>query len=92
MSRPTGGVASGTAPDDAGLCRRNRDFYDALWRAARLDISVPALEQLRAAGGHVAQASLIALPFADGSFDLIVSCDVIEHVADDVAAFRELSR
>lgn len=29
---------------------------------------------------------------SDGSFDLIVACDVLEHVADDSAALREVHR
>ena len=33
-----------------------------------------------------------ALSFADSSFDLVVSCDVLEHVNDPVAAFREIAR
>jgi SAM-dependent methyltransferase len=29
---------------------------------------------------------------ADGSFDLVIACDVLEHVPDDSAALRELHR
>jgi ubiquinone/menaquinone biosynthesis C-methylase UbiE len=29
---------------------------------------------------------------ADGSFDLVIACDVLEHVPDDAAAFREIHR
>jgi SAM-dependent methyltransferase len=32
------------------------------------------------------------LPFADASFDLVTSFDVLEHIDDDVAALRELAR
>jgi SAM-dependent methyltransferase len=32
------------------------------------------------------------LPFADGSFDLVTSLDVIEHIDDDVAALTEVRR
>lgn len=32
------------------------------------------------------------LPFADASFDLVISYDVFEHVQDPVRAFRELRR
>ena len=36
--------------------------------------------------------SLEALTFADASFDLIVTQDVMEHVLDPAAAFREINR
>jgi SAM-dependent methyltransferase len=32
------------------------------------------------------------LPFAEASFDLVTSFDVLEHIEDDVAALRELAR
>ena len=32
------------------------------------------------------------LPFGDGSFDLVTALDVVEHLDDDVAAFREMKR
>jgi len=32
------------------------------------------------------------LPFGDGSFDLVTALDVVEHLEDDVAAFREMKR
>jgi SAM-dependent methyltransferase len=43
---------------------------------------------------RVSRASVLALPFADESFDLVTSFDVIYHldVSDDVAALREMCR
>lgn len=38
------------------------------------------------------RADLTALPFADGSFDLILSSHVLEHIPDDRRAIKELSR
>ncbi len=54
------------------------------------DTSV-ALARERAVGKVVA-GSVLAMPFADDSFDLAVSLDVIEHLEDDLAALRELRR
>jgi SAM-dependent methyltransferase len=34
----------------------------------------------------------VALPFSDGTFDLVTTLDVIEHIDDDVAALVELRR
>lgn len=44
--------------------------------------------------GHAARVrgDAGALPFASGSFDLVVALDVLEHLDDDVAAAQELLR
>ena len=48
----------------------------------------------RAVGGRFrpAQGQLERLPFADGTFDVIVAADVLEHVPDLPAAVAELAR
>ena len=57
-----------------------------------VDISLPALAPLRAAGARSAMGVVTALPLADASFDLLCAMDIVEHVADDIGAFAELSR
>ena len=57
-----------------------------------VDISAPALHQLSARGALVVQSAVSALPFATGTFNLVVALDLIEHVEDDRAALAELSR
>jgi SAM-dependent methyltransferase len=57
-----------------------------------VDISAPALVKLRDRGAQVVQSQISSLPFADGAFDLVCALDVIEHVHDDNAALKELSR
>jgi len=42
--------------------------------------------------GEVVTGSVLEMPFADDSFDLAVSLDVIEHLDDDLEALRELRR
>ncbi|HEX5307749.1 MAG TPA: class I SAM-dependent methyltransferase [Solirubrobacteraceae bacterium] len=42
--------------------------------------------------GEVLEGSVLDMPFDDGSFDLTVSLDVVEHLQDDVSALRELRR
>lgn len=57
-----------------------------------VDISAPALVKLRKRGAQVVLSQISSLPFGDGAFDLVCALDVIEHVDDDGAALRELSR
>ena len=45
-----------------------------------------------AGGLHIARAAGERLPFADASFDLILSHEVLEHVADDRRAVAEFAR
>lgn len=57
-----------------------------------VDISIPALSALAQAGGHACMSTITALPIGDGLMDLVCALDIVEHVDDDAAAFRELSR
>lgn len=41
---------------------------------------------------HVQQGSLTSLPMKDASYDVIICSDVIEHIADDATAVREMAR
>lgn len=57
-----------------------------------IDISDTAVRKLRHRGASAAIGSVIALPFAAASFDLVCSLDIIEHVDDDERALSELAR
>ncbi|MEK6279739.1 MAG: class I SAM-dependent methyltransferase [Acidobacteriota bacterium] len=58
-----------------------------------VDVSAEAVSYCHARGlGNVRQAVAEALPFADGSFELVTALDVIEHLDDDVAGLREMWR
>jgi SAM-dependent methyltransferase len=63
-------------------------------RVAAVDVSPAALEfaAARLPGIEAAVASLYELPFADGSFDLVLCLEVLEHLADPEAALAELAR
>lgn len=52
-------------------------------RYVTLDVAAPDVD---------VRGSLEALPFADGSFDAVICSHVLEHVADDRRAMRELRR
>jgi SAM-dependent methyltransferase len=46
----------------------------------------------RDAGAAMVQADVTALPFGDGSFELVLCSHVLEHVPDDAAAIAEIHR
>src|SRR5690242_16098449 len=41
-----------------------------------VDVSMPALSALQALGARVVQGDISALPFVDGSFDLVCALDI----------------
>ncbi len=58
-----------------------------------LDFSPEAIALCQERGlERLSQASAEQMPFADASFDALVSLDTLEHVADDHAAAREIHR
>ena len=62
-------------------------------RVSGLDRSEEAIRLCAEKGlGRVRQGDVCALPFEDASLDLVVATDVIEHVADDALALREIAR
>lgn len=58
-----------------------------------VELSDTSVELARARNaGEVVEGSVLEMPFAEDSFDLAVSLDVIEHLEDDLGALRELRR
>jgi SAM-dependent methyltransferase len=75
-----------------GLLRRLHEARPA-WLLTGLDFSPLACEISRErTGREVVQGSVAALPFADATFDAVVSCDVICQVTDPAMALREFHR
>jgi SAM-dependent methyltransferase len=88
------GLPSGARILDAG-CGSGRNMVELAHygTVTGIELSNTSVELARERGvGEVLEGSILELPFADHSFDLAVSLDVIEHLEDDLAALRELRR
>jgi ubiquinone/menaquinone biosynthesis C-methylase UbiE len=60
--------------------------------AIGVDILLPKLRFLRSRHARLLQGSILALPFSDRAFDIVICSQVIEHIPDRPAAFDELAR
>lgn len=63
-------------------------------RTAGIDIDADAVEYTRerVPAAEISQHSVESLPFEDGSFDLVLCLEVLEHIPEPAGALRELSR
>ena len=78
---------------DAGCgSGRTLDELARYGTACGVDVSEAAVQAARLRGHDVRLGAVEALPFADGTFDLVTCLDVIEHTPDDGATLRELLR
>ncbi len=79
---------------DAGCgTGRNLVEFGMLGPTAGVDPSADAVSFCRQRGlDNVKCADLEALPFSAGEFDLLLACDVLEHVLHDDVALKELLR
>src|SRR5579859_1353537 len=57
-----------------------------------VDVSQVALSRLQGHGCSGILANANALPFPDCQFDLVASCELLEHIEDDQRAVAELAR
>jgi SAM-dependent methyltransferase len=79
---------------DAGCgTGRNLVEFGSLGTAVGVEPSPDAVEFCHRRGlENVRCAGLEELPFAAGEFDLLLACDVLEHIDDDMGALVELGR
>ena len=88
------GLPAGARILDAG-CGSGRNMIELsrYGTVTGIELSEPSVALARARGvGEVIAGSILELPFAENSFELAVSLDVIEHLEDDLGALRELRR
>ena len=77
---------------DAGCGTGRRLAACGASEAVGVDICPEMLDAARATGVQAEIADIVALPFADQSFDVVWCRLVIGHVADCAAAYREIGR
>ena len=102
------GVTPGSLVLDAGagFGRHAFEFARRGHRVVALDFAAGEVESTRdtfmamVEAGEIKEKSHVgvlrgdatALPFADGCFDVVITSEVLEHVADDIGALAELTR
>jgi SAM-dependent methyltransferase len=75
---------------DAG-CSASRIIQD-LPSATGLEIMMNKLRFLRKTNKKLVNADIARMPFRESSFDLMICSEVVEHLADDRAAWLEIKR
>ncbi len=67
-------------------------IVQSLNNAVGMDVSMGKLRFLRRRGIELVRGSAFALPFCSGTFDCVISSQVIEHIPYDEVLFREMDR
>jgi 2-polyprenyl-6-hydroxyphenyl methylase/3-demethylubiquinone-9 3-methyltransferase len=62
------------------------------YRHVGVDIGAQGLGLARAHGVLPVRASVLQVPLADGSADVVLACEILEHVEDDGAVLAECAR
>jgi len=62
------------------------------YRHVGVDIGLPGLELARRHGLLPLCGSALQVPLADGCADVVLACEILEHVEDDVAVLAECAR
>lgn len=62
------------------------------YRHVGVDLGVPGLRLARGHGVLPVRGSVLEVPLADGCADVVLACEVLEHVEDDVAVLEECAR
>lgn len=68
------------------------DSLERYGRVRGMELDAEAVDYNHEKGRDVRRGRVEDMPFGDGTFDLALALDVIEHVPDDLAVLEELSR
>lgn len=79
--------------DLASACGNNFGAYKDYGKIFGLDISWHAINYCKKKDiSTIVQADAQKLPFKSGVFDIVLALDVFEHLEDDLASLKEISR
>jgi SAM-dependent methyltransferase len=94
MARAIGGVRGARILDCGCGTGSNLEMLRPFGRAVGFDLTAVGVRFARSHGHTVAQASIDAIPFRSGSFDLVTSFDVFQCLPDPVeqSAIGEMAR
>ena len=85
--------APGRALDIGAACGGNtRVLMENGWDATAIDYSSTGPRICRQRGVRAVQGDATRLPFAQGSLDLVVAYDVLEHIDNDAEVVQEIHR
>lgn len=62
------------------------------WDAEGLEVSIVAVEHLRADGFKVFQGELAEASYPEGHFDVVMAIEVLEHIAEPAQLVEEIAR
>ncbi|MDQ6716229.1 MAG: class I SAM-dependent methyltransferase [Actinomycetota bacterium] len=93
LAKALSGVRPGDALDVGAAGGGNtRVLRDLGWRPVALEYGVEGAEVAHERGLQTLRADATRIPLADGSLDLVVAFDILEHIEDDELAVREVRR